>query len=289
MDYQSFINESAEYFIGTLNQKAQIFRTALLSIMEEFHRVCVKNDITYFMGFGTLLGAKRDGGLIPWDFDIDLLVKYEDKLALIDALNRDLGDDFYFKCLENDKNFDHFDMRICKKGTHNKILHVDIFYLIDAPDNKNKFEKYASKLLRLSSIKCKKNMDLSTLFGPSRMRYFVAKFEKAIYSLVPNEYLNAKHKKLCKKYSSAKTNTYFRTCIGDKNKSLQYSKEWFSIPTPISFEGKKYFAPNGIDEFLNLWFNGKTEYLPQDKTFFEFLDRLKLVDVYCKRHLSDLW
>ncbi len=289
MKYADFITESAEYLTGTLNQRAQIFRTALLSVMDEFHRVCVKNNITYFMGFGTLLGAKRDGGLIPWDFDIDLLVKYEDKFALIEALKKDLSDDFYFKCLEVDKKYGHFDMRICKKGVHDQILHVDIFYLLDAPDNKEAFKKHGKKLIKLAGIRRKKFAEHALNFNSGKISRTLKKLYSALYSVVPVSYLNNRHKKLCKKYSNKNTHTYFRTCLSPRNLKFPYPKEWFNSAELIPFDGREYYAPKKADEILTLFYKDYKKYPSTDERFFDFLSRVKLADEYSKNGLSNLW
>mgnify|MGYP000811964522 CR=1 FL=1 len=44
-----------------------------LEIMDEIDRVCNEHGVQYFLGYGTLLGAVRHGGFIPWDDDMDIV------------------------------------------------------------------------------------------------------------------------------------------------------------------------------------------------------------------------
>ena len=92
----------------------------VLDIMDEIHRVCVKNDVKYGLMAGSALGIVNYKGFIPWDDDIDVIVPREDWNKFIDAMNKDLSDKYYFQCFENDKLFNVINgptMKVRKRGT----------------------------------------------------------------------------------------------------------------------------------------------------------------------------
>lgn len=72
--------------IKTIEEAHQI----ILEIAKEFHSICVKHSIPYYMGYGTMLGAIRHQGFIPWDDDMDFLVRRSDITNLQKILEADL-------------------------------------------------------------------------------------------------------------------------------------------------------------------------------------------------------
>ena len=60
---------------GSILRRAQYRMLEMLSFIDD---VCVKNNIKYWIDSGTLLGARRHGGFIPWDDDVDICMPRED-------------------------------------------------------------------------------------------------------------------------------------------------------------------------------------------------------------------
>lgn len=115
-------------------QKFQGYQSLALNTLKEVHRLCESHEIRYQLSYGSLIGAIRDNGQIPWDYDIDIFVPYEDKNTLIEAIKQDLGSDFYAYCPEINPQCDHTLMRISPIGIHSDAIHVDVFYVL-ALDN----------------------------------------------------------------------------------------------------------------------------------------------------------
>ena len=67
-----------------------------LQILKELDHICKKNSITYYLAWGSLLGAVRHQGFIPWDDDIDVCMSIEDMFRFEKACKRDLGEEFYY-------------------------------------------------------------------------------------------------------------------------------------------------------------------------------------------------
>lgn len=66
----------------------------LLDLGKLFHNICVKHDIPYYMLYGTMLGAVRHKGFIPWDDDMDFGVPREHYEKLKEILNKELSREY---------------------------------------------------------------------------------------------------------------------------------------------------------------------------------------------------
>ena len=72
-------------------------RLVMLKLLRELDRICTKYDIPYWLDGGTLLGAIRHGGFIPWDDDIDVAMLRNDYYRFLEVAKTELRDDIYLQ------------------------------------------------------------------------------------------------------------------------------------------------------------------------------------------------
>ena len=200
------------------------FQNEAIRTLNEFHRVCEKNGIRYQLAFGSLLGAVRDNGQIPWDYDVDVIVPYQEKENLISALEKDLNPDFYYKCFEKDTTWPSFIMRLAPKKFNTNVLHVDVFYVIGAPSDeflRQKFEKKMQCYFRMLHLKLRTLKNLMPI-----KRKIVACLAKLLLLPFSVSYITGAMENICKKYDLAKS----KMCICQqgvyRNKAFETKKLW---------------------------------------------------------------
>lgn len=161
--YSNEFKEVYEHFLG--------YQQMAIKTLNEFHRVCEKNKIPYQLAWGSLLGAVRDNGQIPWDYDVDVFVPFEDKHKLIKALELDLDEDYYFYCPEVNSKCRHVIMRLAPKGIDTAAIHVDVFFLIGIPKDQKQAALIMNKVKKLSKNRFLKLVDPKVECLGSSKRY----------------------------------------------------------------------------------------------------------------------
>jgi lipopolysaccharide cholinephosphotransferase len=242
---------------NTILREAQLI---MLDMLIEFDSICKKYTLKYWLDSGTLLGAIRHRGFIPWDDDIDISMPVEDYNRFIDIATKELSSDIFLQSRSSDNNFpfDYIKLRSNRAkiiefhergldvGYHQGVF-IDIFPMLTIEDG-DKFQKYYSssfELLRLFSAK-----SLHTPEGRDNLsiRQEIGRGLKALHS----------------------------GWSGDDLKVI-YSSEmpdisaWFDIDKifplkEVEFEGHYFFAPNNPHHYLeNIYSFNYMTLPPEDK------------------------
>ena len=177
-------SETSKTRESTLLRAAQL---RLLDILIEIDRICQKHNIVYWIDYGTLLGAVRHGGFIPWDDDIDLSMPTRDYEKFMRIAPEELDKKYMFQTEQTDPG-SNIKNGICKIRdiqsldiqaddifdiNYNKGLSVDVFEVVEYPAiPKNIFHffyKWIAKTTHFYYIN--RRVDF-----PNIVRYFVFPF-----------------------------------------------------------------------------------------------------------------
>lgn len=99
-----------------LEQQNNIYKKILLQTMQDFIKLCEDNNIKYIAAYGTVLGAVRHKGLIPWDDDIDVYMKREDYNKFL-SLRDKLSNSIYEIINHDNENYYLPFAKFCNKHT----------------------------------------------------------------------------------------------------------------------------------------------------------------------------
>lgn len=109
---------------GSLLRRGQL---RMLDILKAVDKICRTHNIPYWLSSGSLLGAVRHGGFIPWDDDLDIEVLREDYHRLLPILRRELPEQFFVHDRKYDKDYPHLYAKV--RDRHSCIEEDYIFKL----------------------------------------------------------------------------------------------------------------------------------------------------------------
>jgi lipopolysaccharide cholinephosphotransferase len=246
------------------------YQNDVFDTLVEFKRLAILHDIPYYIGFGTLLGAFRDSDMLPWDYDIDVILSIEHKDVLLKALKNDLNNEFYFCTSLVQKNCRHYCIRITKNGFNSSVVHLDIFFLIGAPSDEKRRERFRKKIKWINKVrKIKLENHIEESMGIKRSIYSKL-FRKIYYKIIPINYLDRIYNRLVNMvdYTEAEFVTTMQAAADT------YKKDIFNESTTIKIRGIEFMGPGKISEFLNSTYKDYEEIPPINSRFKEFYDSI---------------
>ncbi len=146
-------------------RKAQLI---MLDMLKEFDSICSEHNLRYWLDSGTLLGAVRHKGFIPWDDDIDISMPIEDYNKFLEIASNELSEDIFLQTKQSDREFkfDYAKLRSNRASivefheknrevNYHQGVFVDIFPMITiekTQENINLYEELFKELRANSAI-----------------------------------------------------------------------------------------------------------------------------------------
>lgn len=246
-----------------------------LDILDEVHKICQKHQIAYYMIAGTLLGAVRHKGFIPWDLDIDIAMPREDYERFKELCKADLPGHYSYMDYESCSNYlrphalvvrndtkIHFKYDDQNPKMHDIGVYIDIFPLDNAPDDealRSKQEKILRKVRRLKEYR------IPYSYSRKAWRRYLHYFISLLLCWIPVKRINRYQQEQMQKYRQQKTK-----CICSMASQYAYRKqcmprEIYGTPALLEFEGRQYCAPENYKEYLTRLYGDYMQLPPLEK------------------------
>ena len=263
--------KSKRYDDETLKHLQQV----QLMMLKDFIKICEDNDLPYFVNSGTLLGAIRHGGFIPWDDDVDVIMFRSDFEKLNSIMSNETNEKYRLINVLNEETYHYTWPRFNLKNTfieewwadqvdYPVNIFIDIFILDKLPDNKIKrfIHRWSSFTLNqicyYSIIKSKNESKIKELF-----QHFIYYF----FKILPVSTMTLKKKcvKTYRKYENIECKEY---CDFPSMHLMPiYESKDFLPPKKAKFEDIEVNIPNDYDKILTRLYNNYMELPPEDKRF----------------------
>lgn len=108
----------------------EVMGVQLEDMLKSFATVLRESSATYFLAYGTALGAHREGGLIPWDTDLDVFVPGADYSRVVAHLRQELPPPYAVVTHDVDPDYEHLFARVIRRDVDHKFIHIDLFPLV---------------------------------------------------------------------------------------------------------------------------------------------------------------
>ncbi len=246
-----------------------------LDMLKYIKKICDKNNLRYYLAGGTLLGAIRHQGFIPWDDDIDILMPRPDYDKFAEIMKKEKGryllltqdqDDYYYvfnKMVDTKTTLKEYWMNPIK----NMGVYLDVFPLDGFPESEEEYNIHADNLLDEYHDFTNSRKD-GYKMSNYRWKRIVKRFVKyPLYLMKKNiswkkRQLNLIDSMKKYKYEDSKNVAFILSAY--KKKEILNKKIYDDIIL-VQFEDEKFNAPSGYDDYLKALYGNYMELPPVEK------------------------
>ncbi len=245
-------------------------QSELLDLLIAFDGIAKEHHISYQLAYGTLLGAVRHKGFIPWDDDIDIIVPSDQYALLVKTMHQYAGD-FILQEMSSDPSYFYPFAKFKRKNQLEPMTEedirfrrpyggawIDVFPLIPIEDVESlRFKRWWNKRLRLTRILALKALPLANASFPKRVAKIPAFF-------MPRKSLIRCFEHSTKHFDSNGTMSFIQDFWSNPSRMV-FDRSLFSTTTDLSFEGSFFPCPERYSELLELWYGDYMTLPPVDQ------------------------
>ena len=247
-----FLNEEVRCGYTVTKQMKEVWAVEL-DILEQLKTICEKYNLTYVGSGGTMLGAIRHQGFIPWDDDIDIDMSREDYDRLCEVAEKEFKYPYFFQTeytvmgtMRGHAQIRRTDTTAILNSENNKVkfnqgIFIDIFPQDNIPDEKNELKKYISDIVwykkisgtinRYSNYKIIENEKSSRLAKKILYPVFLMLHVSNI-----DTWLYKKMEKCARKYKDIETKKVAGVTFLPEREKIRFQSEYLKETISVRFE-----------------------------------------------------
>ena len=240
-----------------------------LELLLEFDRIFRKHNIRYTLTGGTLLGAVRHKGFIPWDDDADVSMLREEYERFRSVCTKELGEDFYFQDMRNTEGYRWGYGKLRKKGTlflrehqehmpYDQGVFIDIFPRDGVPDN------FLCRIIHKFKCFCVRKILWSEVGKVAAKNKGMRIWFKLLSGVVGSDFKKI-YESLIRQSNKKTTQLVRNLTFPVPNGKDGYLRKWYENSVELEFEGHLFMVNKCYKEWLEQEFGNYMELPPVEK------------------------
>ena len=255
-----------------------------LMILKDFIKICEENNLKYYMYAGSLLGAVRHNGFIPWDDDLDVVMFRDDFERFKEIFIQSKSDKYELLCNETQADYFYFLAKLMLKNTRfeeswidqvnfNIGINIDIFVFDDLSEGNFKRNYQLKKSFLYNKLLIMSKIRLNDLPATTKLVTHMGYYILNLFRIKPST-LNKRGLNFLKKYKNPDSEYVFDISATAEEYPLIFKKDDFKEVKKIKFEDIEVNVPKNYDKILTAIYGDYMELPPKEKRYNHPIDNL---------------
>ena len=254
--------------IELTNEQRNVLKNTQLELLDEFKNFCDTHNLRFYLFGGTLLGAIRNNGFIPWDDDIDVCMPRDDYNKFLEFYKE--NDKYFLQSTQTDKYYFYHFVKLTKKNTvydefmtqhlkTKKGIFIDIFPINGYPEKIISKFHYNFWLFLLNKKSYPLNFIKTKKIKRNCLYILMTILSWVLLWWAPYHLCAKMRNNFMKRHQYTKSN---KVIVGTNLRKI-YNRDFFVGITSIIFEGRIMYGMGDVTKYLTKMYGDYMELPPE--------------------------